>query len=261
MFNFKNVQYFLYFFFYSHLLYYLIGKGEMGNYKNGLETKNNIYYEARKSFIKKGYGSTTLRDISDALDIRLSLINYYYGSKENLAFIIFKDYTNEIDLAIKELFDSENVNSLQERIYYDISSYMAYFECFKSVPELGRFYADICSVKGFSESLKDIMKYYTDNTLYGEYGADSNPDLSDPDYYEIIHTLLAGMEIELMKSLFDGKLEIDFDKAVNTYLAEFYRHLFADFKAVKTALKRSRKVVGKIKAELDEDCSLIISLR
>ncbi len=232
----------------------------MGNYKNGIETKRSIYHEARKQFIQNGYQKTTLRDIARVLDIRLSLINYYFKSKENLAFNIFEDYTNEIDLFVKNSMDPDSAKTIKERMVFDMASYLAYFECYKSIPALGRFYVDISSAAGFSASLKSVMRYYTDNTLEGPFAKYCNPNLKDPDYYTSIHTFLAGMEIELLKSLFGKELDVPFDKAINTYLVEYYSHVFADAKAVRTALNKSRKLISKFKPSLDDECSLILNL-
>lgn len=47
-------------------------------------TEEKIKIAAEKLFMEKGFSSTRTRDIADAADINLALLNYYYRSKKNL---------------------------------------------------------------------------------------------------------------------------------------------------------------------------------
>ena len=47
-------------------------------------TEEKIKNAARSVFHKKGYAATRTRDIAEKAEINLSLLNYYYRSKEKL---------------------------------------------------------------------------------------------------------------------------------------------------------------------------------
>ena len=49
-----------------------------------LTTEQKIVEAARKIFTQKGYAATKTRDIAEEAGINLALLNYYFGSKENL---------------------------------------------------------------------------------------------------------------------------------------------------------------------------------
>ncbi|MCB0697919.1 MAG: TetR/AcrR family transcriptional regulator [Chitinophagaceae bacterium] len=52
--------------------------------KKDSSTEEKIKNAARAVFHKKGYAATKTRDIAEEADINLALLNYYFGSKENL---------------------------------------------------------------------------------------------------------------------------------------------------------------------------------
>jgi AcrR family transcriptional regulator len=100
------------------------------NCENKLETldrvsKKDIIKEAAKSlFIKNGYVGTSTRDICRVADVNISMISYYFGSKEGLFNEIVEDYKNvvtaafskfvDFDVDLKILSDEEKVQILCE---------------------------------------------------------------------------------------------------------------------------------------------------
>lgn len=47
-------------------------------------TRDRILIEAGKIFARKGFRATTVREISDAAEVNLASINYYFGDKKSL---------------------------------------------------------------------------------------------------------------------------------------------------------------------------------
>ena len=87
-----------------------------------LTTEQKIMEAARKIFTQKGYAATKTRDIAEEANINLALLNYYFGSKENL----FKKIVNEkfIELfgIINPLLSDENI-SLEEKVEQLVNHY------------------------------------------------------------------------------------------------------------------------------------------
>ncbi len=60
-----------------------------------LTTEQKIKNAAREVFMKKGYSATRTRDIAEAANTNLALVNYHFKSKENLFRIIVEDIFNQ----------------------------------------------------------------------------------------------------------------------------------------------------------------------
>ncbi|MFA6702495.1 MAG: TetR/AcrR family transcriptional regulator [Dysgonamonadaceae bacterium] len=56
-----------------------------------LTTEQKIVNAANKLFSQKGFAATKTREIADEAGINLALLNYYFGSKENLFKIVVKE--------------------------------------------------------------------------------------------------------------------------------------------------------------------------
>ena len=54
-------------------------------------TEKNIVNAARSIFVEKGYDGATMREIASAAGINISMLHYYYRSKDNLFDIVFND--------------------------------------------------------------------------------------------------------------------------------------------------------------------------
>ena len=56
-----------------------------------LTTEQKIINAANKIFSLKGFAATKTREIAEEAGINLALLNYYFGSKENLFKIVVKE--------------------------------------------------------------------------------------------------------------------------------------------------------------------------
>lgn len=55
-----------------------------------MTSKDNILQVAEDIFYQKGFALTTIRDIADKAKMNNAVVNYYFGSKENLYLTILK---------------------------------------------------------------------------------------------------------------------------------------------------------------------------
>ncbi len=87
-----------------------------------LTTEQKIIEAARKIFTQKGYAAAKTRDIAEEAGINLALLNYYFGSKENL----FKQVVNEkfetLFGVISHILSNRHI-TLEEKVKTLISSY------------------------------------------------------------------------------------------------------------------------------------------
>ncbi|MGX8710289.1 MAG: TetR family transcriptional regulator [bacterium] len=56
------------------------------------DTKLKIIQAAKKLFAQNGFDGTSTRDIVSSAGVNISLISYYFGSKENLFFALFERF-------------------------------------------------------------------------------------------------------------------------------------------------------------------------
>ncbi|MGE6218979.1 TetR/AcrR family transcriptional regulator [Nubsella zeaxanthinifaciens] len=86
-------------------------------------TEQKIKEAARRVFIKKGFAATRTRDIAEAADINLALVNYYFRSKSKLFEIIMMETLGGF---LKEMLVvlNERETSLQEKIAQVASRYI-----------------------------------------------------------------------------------------------------------------------------------------
>ncbi|WP_160714233.1 TetR/AcrR family transcriptional regulator [Chitinophaga solisilvae] len=83
--------------------------------KRDASTEERILAAARTVFTKKGYAGTKVRDIAAEADINLSLVNYYFRSKEKLFQVIMQETVQQLIGDVSRIFDKEET-SLEEKV-------------------------------------------------------------------------------------------------------------------------------------------------
>lgn len=92
--------------------------------KKSKSTKQKIFDSATQLFLERGVDRVSVRDIASKAGVNLSLMNYYYHSKENLFEIIFESLVKEKAEHLRDILDKEIpiVDKLKEYVenYIDI---------------------------------------------------------------------------------------------------------------------------------------------
>ncbi len=86
-------------------------------------TEDKIKEAARRVFIRKGYAATRTRDIADESGFNLSLINYYFRSKEKLFDIIIKEHFQSFIQSVMVIVNNRDT-SIQQKIQLIINNYI-----------------------------------------------------------------------------------------------------------------------------------------
>jgi len=82
--------------------------------KNSLKTKQKILATATELFLKKGVDRVGVREIATKAGINLSLMNYYFQSKEKLFETIFDVLVKDKAIMLREILESDI--SIEEKI-------------------------------------------------------------------------------------------------------------------------------------------------
>ncbi|MGK0364700.1 MAG: AcrR family transcriptional regulator [Saprospiraceae bacterium] len=87
------------------------------------DTGYRIKEAARKVFQEKGFAATRTRDITDAADINLALLNYYFRSKKNLFDIIMTEALQSFFAGIITVFNNKET-TLKEKVSLFVNHYI-----------------------------------------------------------------------------------------------------------------------------------------
>ncbi len=89
-----------------------------------ITTEHKIIRAADKLFTQKGYAATKTRDIAEEAGTNLALLNYYFGSKENLYKKVVQEKLRLLLGAMGSVLSDENI-SLEEKINSITENYTA----------------------------------------------------------------------------------------------------------------------------------------
>lgn len=87
------------------------------------DTGYKIKEAARKIFLEKGFAATKTRDITDAAEINLALLNYYFRSKKNLFDIIMVETMQSFSAGVITVFNNEET-TLKEKVSLFVNHYI-----------------------------------------------------------------------------------------------------------------------------------------
>lgn len=79
-----------------------------------ISKEENILFSAEKLFAQKGFNGTSTREISKEANVNISMISYYFGSKEKLFEKIFEFRMNESLSFSKEVIANESLNEWEK---------------------------------------------------------------------------------------------------------------------------------------------------
>lgn len=82
--------------------------------KADTSTEEKIKEAARVVFTQKGYAATKVRDIAAEADINLSLVNYYFRSKEKLFELIMLENVQKLFAKIEPVINNETTTILEK---------------------------------------------------------------------------------------------------------------------------------------------------
>lgn len=121
-----------------------------------LTTEEKIKQAARRLFTKKGYAATRTRDIAEAADINLALLNYYFRSKEKLFDIVIMENFVQFIAGVKALLN-EKTTTLEEKIEGLVDLYISKLIANPDLPMfiLNEIHSDpkMLKAKGFTKDM------------------------------------------------------------------------------------------------------------
>ena len=121
----------------------------MSQYEKGAESKKNMLKAAKHLFYKDGYEATTVRDIAKLSGLNLGSLKYYFGSKSDMALVIYLDFQKILMQWVHtQGFDANMQRLISETIELQL--------CFES-SSFARFFIEIHNEPRIQDCLQEKM--------------------------------------------------------------------------------------------------------
>ena len=92
---------------------------------NDSDARERLQLEAMKLFAAHGLDGTTTRMISEATDLNVSLISYYFGGKEGLYKAILQKHVQDVQLQAQGIFELTRMSDFTKETFVRLLSMVA----------------------------------------------------------------------------------------------------------------------------------------
>ena len=163
------------------------------NKKVEKNTDIKILFTAEKLFAQKGFDATSTRDIAKSANVNVSMISYYFGSKEKLFEEIFKVRMKEGQSFATEILENHELNEWQKLIKIVEN----YINRVKTLPE---FYTILQSVHSIESTGNEQILSFLRTSKIGyikiyqrllEEGFENKIFAKKPDFF-FLHSVIVG---------------------------------------------------------------------
>ena len=186
---------------------------------------------AEKLFAANGYNGTSVRDIASKAKVNVSMISYYFGSKENLMEELFRWRMEEGLNFAKHIVENDDLNEI-EKLDAFVDNFVNRVQKFKDFYLLIHTQQVISQNKNIQNFLKDSkINYIEINQRIVEIGLEKGIFTKRPSYHllqcTISGTIFNAMHGIKMYKEYLKKNDPDFDEKQNEnqYFQEVANHV------------------------------------
>ncbi|QIY89320.1 TetR/AcrR family transcriptional regulator [Chryseobacterium gallinarum] len=199
-----------------------------------ISKEENILFAAEKLFAEKGFDGTSTREISRSANVNISMISYYFGSKEKLYEKLVEYRMNEGQFFSRDIVERTDLNEWQkiEKIIDQFSNRIRTQKCFYRIMQREQLHTDNPQIVAFLKETK--MSFLSMYSRILESGLKSGVFTKNPPIY-LLHSTISGtlfyafnakeMYREFLNNTED---EDDFDEKFYTELNKHIKHLLKD---------------------------------
>lgn len=204
------------------------------NRSDMISKEENILFAAEKLFAEKGFDGTSTREISRSANVNISMISYYFGSKEKLYEKLVEYRMNEGQFFSRDIVERTDLNEWQkiEKIIDQFSNRIRTQKCFYRIMQREQLHTDNPQIVAFLKETK--MSFLSMYSRILESGLKSGVFTKNPPIY-LLHSTISGtlfyafnakeMYREFLNNTED---EDDFDEKFYTELNKHIKHLLKD---------------------------------
>lgn len=153
--------------------------------------EENILFAAEKLFAEKGFEGTSTREISKAANVNISMISYYFGSKEKLYEKLVEYRMSEGQFFAKDILERTDINEWQkiERIVDQFSGRVRNHKCFYRIMQREQLYTENPQIVEFLKQTK--MGFISMYSQVLESGLKKGIFTKNPPIY-LLHATVSG---------------------------------------------------------------------
>lgn len=197
-----------------------------------LTKEENIIIAAEKLFAEKGFNGTSTREISKAANINISMISYYFGSKEKLFEEIFKYRSNEGQSFANHILENKEMNAW-EKLSIMVEKYVDRVQKYRDFFLMMQRQQLAANNPFIEEFLKENKKKFVSMYFIAvEQGIQEGIFTKNPQV-EFIHSTISGTlftainSVKIYKEIMDGdeNYENDYTEKLKLHLKNILRYL------------------------------------
>jgi len=189
---------------------------------------------AERLFAMKGFAGTSVRDIAHEADINISMISYYFGSKEKLIETLFKIRTDESRTRIETIITNEELTALQKMniLIDNVIEKLLGNQCFHNImmrEQLSSERTPVISEYIMALKLRNaelMQKLIGDGQHTGEFRKNIDMTLMTTTLYGTVNQALATQEFYRRLNNLESMPEDDFQTYLKQKLSIHLKNLF-----------------------------------
>ncbi|WP_415328227.1 TetR/AcrR family transcriptional regulator [Chryseobacterium sp. MMS23-Vi53] len=156
-----------------------------------ISKEENILFAAEKLFAEKGFEGTSTREIAKAANVNISMISYYFGSKEKLYEKLVEYRMNEGQFFSKDIIERTDINDWEkvEKIVDQFAGKVRNHKCFYRIMQREQLHAENPQIVEFLKETK--MGFLTMYSKILESGLQKGTFTKNPPIY-LLHSTVSG---------------------------------------------------------------------
>ncbi|SIQ78627.1 transcriptional regulator, TetR family [Chryseobacterium sp. RU37D] len=156
-----------------------------------ISKEENILFAAEKLFAEKGFEGTSTREIAKAANVNISMISYYFGSKEKLYEKLVEYRMNEGQFFSKDIIERTDINDWEkvEKIVDQFAGKVRNHKCFYRIMQREQLHAENPQIVEFLKQTK--MGFLTMYSKILESGLQKGIFTKNPPIY-LLHSTVSG---------------------------------------------------------------------
>ncbi|NLM46872.1 MAG: TetR/AcrR family transcriptional regulator [Firmicutes bacterium] len=205
-------------------------------YRKGRQKKEEIYNIAKRLLYEQGFEKTTIKQIAHVTNAPVSLIHYYFKTKDEIIKCVYQDFLASIrQFLLKEapsvFADTILAHAVLSRIYYDI---------ILQDKNNSRVYYEVLRHKSNYEILHQPIV-----DIYRHYIKENGIELAE-ELFQAYVLLDFGARRELFLKILEGKLHLPLTELVSTVNGLFPRLLKIDQQKIDRIMQESVSIFSAL---------------
>jgi AcrR family transcriptional regulator len=156
-----------------------------------ISKEENILFAAEKLFAEHGFQGTSTREISKAANVNISMISYYFGSKEKLYEKLVEFRMNESQFFSKDILERTDINEWEkiEKIIDQFSGRIRHHKCFYRIMQREQLHTENPQIVEFLKQTK--LSFISMYSKILESGLQKGIFTKNPPIY-LLHSTVSG---------------------------------------------------------------------